>query len=453
MDIILIAAELSFLMDIASLKHIHFVGIKGVGMTSLALCAQDLGIKVTGSDVGEIFVTDEILKDRKIKWSEGFSEMNLKDKPDLVVTTGAHGGLKNPEVVAAKKLKIPVLTQARALAFFSKGKDLIAVCGVGGKTTTSAIIAHILARCGLHPSYAIGVGKIYPLGYSGKYDKKGKIFICEADEFVNSPGVDNTPRFLFLDPKVVVVTNLEHDHPDVYPTLADTKKAYLAFFQKIPGDGLLVANADDKNIQDLIYNLHTPIVKYTTPANVKTHLPGKYNLRNIAASLAVAEYLGIPKQKAIEAVKSFKGTQRRFEKIGETKDGTIVYDDYAHHPSEIKAVLKAAKELYPQRRIVAVFQPHTYTRTKVLFNDFAKSFINSDIACLMDIYASAREKPDKSVSSKLLAEEVKRFNKNSHYTGNHKNTIEWLKKNLKAKDVVITIGAGDVFYIHKDLLN
>jgi len=440
-------------MKIDNYKHLHFVGIKGVGMTALALCAQDLGIKVTGSDTQEVFVTDAILKERKIDWKVGFSIDNLENKPDLVITTGAHGGLENPEVLAAKNLGIPVLTQAEALGEISKDKVTVAVCGVGGKTTTSALIAHILSFSGLNPSWAIGVGKIFPLGYPGKYDKEGKLFVCEADEFVNSPGIDNTPKFLFLTPRIVVVTNIEHDHPDVYPTLSDTKKAYLDFFRKIPKDGLLVANGNDKNIKDVIKNLSCPIVTFSLSDKIETSLPGEYNQRNIAAAIAVADYLKIPREVTIKAIKTFKGTQRRFERVGATKEGAIIIDDYAHHPNEIKAVLKATKELYPDNRIIAVFQPHTYSRTKVLFSDFAKAFIHADIACFMDIYASAREKKDESVSSKNLAKETKKDNKKSYYIGGHDGAIKWLKNHLKKGDVLLTLGAGDIFYINEKLKN
>jgi UDP-N-acetylmuramate--alanine ligase len=439
-------------MEINNFKNIHFVGIKGVGMCALALCAQDLGIKITGSDTSELFVTDKILKERKIKWEVGFDENHISNDIDLVITTGAHGGLNNPEVLAAKEKVIPVLTHAEALAKFSEGKEVIAVCGVGGKTTTSAIIAHTLDNCGLNPSYAIGVGKIDPLGYPGKYVKNGKYFVCEADEFVNSPGIDNTPKFLFLNPKIVVVTNIEHDHPDVYPTLEDTKNAYFKFFQKIPSNGLLIINSNDKNAKEVSKNLSCKVVGFNTNEKIETSLPGEYNQKNLAAAIAVTDFLNISKEKVLQSIKSFKGTQRRFEKVGNTKEGAIIIDDYAHHPNEIKSVLKAARESYPERRIIAVFQPHTYSRTKALFEDFAKSFNDADVACFMDIYASAREKKDESVSSGKLAEETKKYNPNSFYIGNHERAIKWLKENLKNKDLLLTLGAGDIFYLHKELI-
>ncbi|MFH1971805.1 MAG: Mur ligase domain-containing protein, partial [Patescibacteria group bacterium] len=206
-------------MELKNLKYIHFTGIKGIAMTSLALCAQDCGIEISGTDIDEIFVTDEVLRERRINWEVGFGNTDWTKKPDLLITTGAHGGFNNKEVVSAKEKGIPVMSQAEALNLFSKNKDLISVCGVGGKTTISSIIAAIFELNNIDISYAIGVGKIFPTGYGGKYSEKSKYFICEADEFVVSPGVDDRPKFFLLAPKITVVTNIEHDHPDVYPTI------------------------------------------------------------------------------------------------------------------------------------------------------------------------------------------------------------------------------------------
>lgn len=438
-------------MELTKVKNIFFTGIKGVAMTALALAAQDMGIAVTGSDTSELFVTDAILKHRNIAWITGFDPKNITTKYDLVITTGSHGGLNNPEVLKAKELGIPVLTQAEALGEFITGKEVIAVCGVGGKTTTSALLAHIFDYCGLNPSYMVGVGMITPLGYPGRYVRKSKVFICEADEFVNSPGVDNTPKFLFLSPKVVIVTNIKYDHPDVYPTFAASQKAYLAFFRKIPPDGLLVINAKDKIADKLSLTLRCKVVKVKVGNKIPTFLPGEYNQRNIAAALEVADYYHLPKDKVLQAVKLFKGTQRRFEEIGETSDGVIVYDDYAHHPDELKAVLAAAREKFPHRRIVALFQPHTYSRTKALFTQFSQAFTKADVVGLMDIYASARETPDPEVTSKKLWESMKKVHPAVFYTGGHVSTLKWLQENLKPGDVLFTLGAGDIFYLHQKL--
>jgi UDP-N-acetylmuramate--alanine ligase len=467
-------------MELNNLKHIHFTGIKGVAMTSLALCAQDLGIQVSGSDTKEIFVTDEVLAKRGIKWIEGFSAENITQGIDLVITTGAHGGLTNPEVLAAKAKGIPVMTHAEALAFFAKGKETIAVCGVGGKTTVSSMIANLFSFAGEKPSFAIGVGDIFPLNTPGKFDREGKMFICEADEFAASPGIDNRPRFSFLSPKVLVCTNIEHDHPDIYPTLEDTIKAFRELFEKIPSHGLLVASTDNRNVSDVINGIDVPIVSYGFKGDPdwkigfdkivdgqqefdlvgkngeKYHLsikvPGLYNILNATAAFIVGKFYSIPDEKLIAGIADFAGVKRRFEKVGETKSGALVYDDYAHHPEEIKAVLSAAKEWFPGKRIVAVFQPHTYSRTKALFNEFAQSFGDADIVALMDIYSSAREEKDPEVSSALLAQETQKYHSNVYYTKGHEETLEWLKGNIKKDDVVLTLGAGDIFYLHAAML-
>lgn len=467
-------------MNIKKAKHIHFTGIKGVGMTSLALCAQDLGIKVTGSDVEEEFVTDEILKKRGIEWAIGFDARNLNEKPDLVVITGAHGGLENSEIKVALKRKIPVLTHAEALAEFAKEKELITVCGVGGKTTTAGMLATLLDTAFLNPSYAIGVGNIFPLGFPGKFDTKGKHFICESDEYAVSPGIDNRPRFNFLSPKIIIVTNIEHDHPDIYPTIADTKRAFSDYFAKVPKDGRLIANIDNEFVKELVKDAKVPVITYgfdknadfqiknlefregqtvfglkikkdkTEVAEIILNVPGEFNARNATGALVVGRFLGLNDDLIKRGLHRFLGSRRRFEKVRQI-GGTSYYDDYAHHPAEIAATLAAAKAWFPKRRIVALFQPHTFSRTKALFQGFAKSFKTADVVALMDIYASAREKPDGETTSEMLAKATKKHAKSVFYTGNHKNTLKWTESHIKRGDVVITMGAGDIFYLYKEL--
>lgn len=461
-----------------NLSHIHFVGIKGVGMTSLALCTLDLGIQVTGSDIEEVFVTDEILKKRGIQWSIRFSQRNLEPRPSLVITTGAHGGFNNPEVIAAKMAGIPVMSHAQALAEFARGKDTIAVCGVGGKTTTSSIIATVLDRAGRNPSFAIGVGNIPTLGTPGRYSMKGQEFVCEADEFVVSPGIDNRPRFSLLSPKVLVVTNIEHDHPDVYPTLEDTKRTFRKFFEKVPKDGILIACIDNENVRRVIKDLEVPVVTYGTGREaewkigdikfqegetqfsllhsgevipIRLQIPGRFNILNSAAAFIAGKFLGIDEHTLARGLRDYVGSQRRFEKIGEVNEMTV-FDDYAHHPTELVSILRASREWFPKRRLIAVFQPHTYSRTKAFFSEFAKSFGEADVVALMDIYASLRETDTLGVTSELLAKETQKYHKNTHYTRGHKETVEFLAKNAKRGDVILTLGAGNIFYIHKDLL-
>lgn len=460
------------------IKHVHLTGIKGVGMTALACCLQDMGIKITGSDVEETFVTDKVLGKRKIRWKIGFSEKNLIPKPDLLITTGAHGGLNNPEVVTAKMTGIPVLTHAQALGEVMKGKEGISVCGVGGKTTTSSMIATVLDKGGRKPSYAIGVGEIKPLGFPGRYTQ-GEEFIAEADEYVNSPGLDNRPRFIFQEPKIIVVTNIEYDHPDAYPDFEATKNAFRSFFQKIPSDGLLLACADNRNTMEVasefpevlqtygfspkadwsvesvyfgqgqtIFNLrHRGVII----ENIRIKVPGRFNVLNTTAAFAVGAFLGMNFQTVKKGLEQFEGTKRRFEFIGEVK-GVKLYDDYAHHPTEIKQVIAAAKQWFGDKRLIVVFQPHTYSRTKALLEDFARAFNGANLVVISEIYASAREKDNLGISGKILAEKAARHHPKVFYKAGESEVVEFLKKEAKPGDIIFTMGAGNIFLWHKTIL-
>lgn len=447
-------------------------------MTALACCLQDLGIKVTGSDVEELFVTDKILTQRRIKWLVGFNEKNLTPKPDLVITTGAHGGLENAEVIAAKAQNIPVLTHAQALGKLMDGKEGISICGVGGKTTTSSMIATVLTEAKRKPSYAIGVGEIFPLGAPGKYDL-GAEFIAEADEYVNSVGVDSRPRFIFQNPKVIVTTNIEYDHPDVYKDLNQTKATFLNFFEKIPTDGLLIACADNLNVRETIKKFSGKLETYGFSANadwrvekpyfipgqtvfnlvnkkmvienICLKVPGKFNILNATATLAVATFLGISPAIVKNGLVNFRGTKRRFEFIGEA-EGIKLYDDYAHDPHEIKATLAAAKLWFPKNRIVVIFQPHSYSRTRALLTGFGQSFSDASLVAVADIYRTKREENDQGISSKILVESIGKHHRQVFYKPNEKEVINFLKKETQPGDIIITMGAGDIFQWHQNIL-
>jgi len=459
-------------------KRIHFTGIKGVGMTALACCARDLGIKVSGSDVAEIFVTDKVLKQQKIAWKIGFSAAHLRPRPDLVITTGAHEGLKNPEVLAAAQQKIPVLTQGQALGEMMAGKEGISVCGVGGKTTTSAMIATVLSFGQRYPSYAVGVAAIDPLGPGGKFDK-GREFVAEADEYANSPAVDNRPKFSFQKPKIIVVTNIEYDHPDIYQDFNQTQKAFTAFFTGLSKDGLLVACADNQNtwetVKDLgvnrqTYGFYSKADWQITKSffglgqtifslayqgviidDVKIKVPGRFNVLNATAAFAVATHLGLDARVIKAGLANFGGTKRRFEFIGQAK-GIKLYDDYGHHPNEIKEILLAAKKWFPQNRLLVVFQPHTYSRTKALLADFAKAFGLADLVVITDIYSSARETDNLGMNGEVLTQEIKKYQNDVVYQPGEAQVAAFLGQRALPGDVIITVGAGSIFQWHRSIL-
>lgn len=465
-------------IKLENIKKIHFTGIKGVGMTALALCARDLGIKVAGSDIKEKFVTDETLMKARISWKVGFKKENI-GKPDLLIFTCAHQGEENPEVLYAKDKKIPVLSHAQALGLFMQDKESISVCGVGGKTTTASIMATLLDQTGLNPSFAIGVGNINPLGLPGKYNKKGKYFIAEADEYITSPK-NKKPRFFYQEPKIIVITNIEFDHPDVYKNIDQTIEIFKTFAQKIPKDGLLVCCIDNDNVKKLLQLIKVPYQTYgyspladwqiinlrLSPGRITFSIkhkdieiedlaikvPGRFNVLNATAAFVVGNFLGIGFNQLKQGLEIFKGTKRRFEFI-ENINGIDLYDDYAHHPIEIRATLQAAKKWFVDRRIIAIFQPHTYSRTKALLPEFAKSFEDANLVIITDIYASAREKKeDFNITSKDLADEIRKHKANVVYLIGKDEVVKLLKQNTKKEDVIFTLGAGDIFLWHDKII-
>ena len=467
-------------MDFRNIKKVHFTGIKGVGMASLALYLQDMGKQITGSDLDEVFVTDEVLKKRNIKWKKGINKENVPDDIDLLITTAAHGGIGNVEVEYAKRKNIKVFTYAEALAEVAKEKENICVCGVGGKTTISSILAVLLDSAKQDPSYVIGVGNIYPLGRSGRYEVGGRNFICEADDYVVSPGYDNRAKFLLLNPKIIIATNIEYDHPDVYENFEKTKEVFLQFFNKLPKYGYLIANSDNKNTLEIAMKSKKNIISYGSGKmadyrienikyseqktifniyikrnkkiieNIEINVPGMFNIENAVAAYAAGDLLGIDQTVLRDGLKRYLGCRRRFEDMGYFYNAKF-YDDYAHHPSELKATLKAARDWFKSKRLVVIFQPHTYSRTKALFKEFSESFTDADIVAVMDIYSSAREKEDPLIDSNKLVKEIRNHNKDAFYVKGHDSTLDWISKKVKSGDVVLTMGAGDIFHLYEKL--
>jgi UDP-N-acetylmuramate--alanine ligase len=467
-------------------KHIHFVGIKGVGMAGLAVIAKQMGKEVTGSDIAEEFITQDALNKKGIQIWDMFSKKHiskiltnnaLNKNELLVVTTGAHQGFSNIEAKYARKLKISVLSHGEALGLFMRGKIGVSVAGTHGKTTTASMIAHILKNARLDPSYAVGTGSINSLGLPAHLGH-GKYFIAEADEYVTDPVSDSKPRFLWQTPKILVLTNIEYDHPDVFSNTKVLQEAFLEFAAKVPGDGVVIACIDSPLLSEILNKIKARIVTYgyspranyriinyglnnqkaifsvshkgDTFSKVNMGLTGKQNAANGLASILAGIEVGISWQDLNNSLSDFTGTGRRFEKVGEFGKA-LLYDDYAHHPTEIKATLKMAKDLFPERVITAVFQPHTYSRTKALFNEFSTCFEKADRVILTDIFPSAREKPDPSVSTKKLADAVKLYHSNIVYCPKFDDVVKYLKQNRRERQVIITMGAGDVYKIHNKL--
>lgn len=453
-------------------------------MTPLAIIAKEAGLTVSGSDVREEFITDEALAKSHITISSGFSKDNLKD-PDLLITTGAHGGFDNPQVKEGKSRKIPVWTQGQAAGEFMKGDIFgrsfsgISVAGSHGKTTTAAIVATILSENNLDPTYLIGTSSIDSLGLPGHYGS-GKYFVSEADEYATEPEYDKRPKFLWQHPEIAIITNIELDHPDLYENVERLRENFLLFARGIKKSGVLILCGDDEENKKLIKDYSGNIITYGfSPANdfviekyrqvqgktnflVSSHgtilsefslrLPGQFNSSNALSAIITGVETGLSVEKIKNALTSYRGAKRRFEYIGKLTSGALLFDDYAHHPTEIKKTLKTFCETFKNKKIVCIFQPHTFSRTKVFFEDFTNSFSYADIAVITDIYPSLREKNDPDVSSKLLVEKMSVVHKNVFFLPEIPDVIKYIsQKNFDENFVVITMGAGDIYKVKEGL--
>lgn len=453
-------------------------------MTPLALIAKEAGCKVTGTDIDQEFITDAALKKAKIIPYTSFSSDNITH-PDAVITTGAHGGFDNPEVVAAKVKGIPVMSAGEATGEFMKGTLFdkkftgISIAGTHGKTTTTAMVATIFKESQLDPSYIIGTGDVSSLGVPGHLGN-GRFFIAEADEYATEPQYDKRARFLWQHPKIIVITNIEHDHPDIYHTINDVRAMFLQFANQLPANGSLIACGDDPEIKRLIKEYGKHVITYGFGVDneyvlervnisgeqtffwVKVNgvplgeftirVVGEHNALNALAAIIVSLESGLPVEKIKKGLLAFRGSKRRLEYIGELISGAKVYDDYAHHPTEITKTLGALRKQYPKKKIICIFQPHTYTRTKKLFDEFMKVFNDVDSVVLADIYASLREEPDPSVSSKQLAYALSTHHKEVIYKPSLDDVVQYInEKRLRSDTVLVTMGAGDIYTIHSKL--
>ncbi len=453
----------------------HLVGIKGVAMAALATYLHDRGVIVTGSDIDDDFPTKYELDASHIHIYSGFdgARMQGETKPDVVYYTGAHNGRDNVEVKAAIEGGIPVFPHGQALGDIMKDSRQIVVSGSHGKTTTSAMIAVLLAQAKLDPSYAIGCGSITGLGAAGAFGKSDW-FVAEGDEYVTDPGHDQTPRFMWLAPEILVVTNIDYDHPDAYPSLDAVKAAFIQLQKK---STTVIFNADDSNSTvlakrdtDITYGF-SPAADYrisnvgvgsermfftleergVSLGEFAIKVPGLHNVANATAAMVAAHAGGVRWDVLRLALLSFQGTKRRFEKLDSFK-GTIFYDDYAHHPAEIMATLKAARSWYPDKRIIAVFQPHTYSRTKSLLAEFGTAFTNADMVITTQIYASAREHDTLGIDGMTLVRELSTHHKDVRFAEDRMAVSDVLKEARGDNDVVIFMGAGDIFNWEADIL-
>lgn len=459
-------------------QHIHLVGIKGVAMAALAVYLHESGVMVTGSDTEEIFPTEKELRENHIPIMHGFDPEHVshKNAPDAVYFTGAHNGRDNIEVKTAVDQHIPVFPHGQALGDIAATHRQIVVSGCHGKTTTSAMIATILKASGSDPSYAIGCGSIVNIGAAG-HKGTGEWMVIEGDEYVTDPGHDQTPRFLWLKPEIAVITNIDYDHPDAYRDLAAVKDAYKELSHRVTANGVRIVNADDPNSKELLREPN--VIPYgRSPASlyqitritqgpermfftVSTQgveigeftlsVPGIHNVMNATAALIAAHESGISWETAGKGLQTFRGTARRFEHI-DTIEGVTYIDDYAHHPEEIQSTLTAARSWFGDRKIIAVFQPHTYSRTKSLLSRFANAFGDADTVVITDIYASAREHDTLGITGMTLVEQTRLHHKHVEFCPKQDDVETYLMQTVKPGDVVLFMGAGDIYNWSREIV-
>ena len=424
-------------MPISSLpqsgSHIHLVGIGGTGLSAIARVLLQKGYRVSGSDRTLSMLAEALAREGATVYA-GHDAANLTEDVDAVIVSSAVRD-ENPEIAAALARGIPVYKRSDIMASLMEGKKVIAVAGSHGKTTTTAMIVHILVETGKHPSYIVG-GTLKMTGTNAAWDEEGDVFVVEADEY--------DYMFLGLRPDIAVVTNVEWDHPDFFKTAEDFHHAFEQFVDLLQEGGVLIADPSSIGIQALIAYIDAEGRKGFADSNLqdiplRLQVPGMHNLFNARLAIRTAERIGVERDDAVFAVESFTGTARRFELKGEI-GGIAVIDDYAHNPTKIRATIQAARSHYPDREIWAVWQPHTYSRTQTFMEQYLKVFDHADHVLVTDIYA-AREQPIPGVTGATFVERI--THADARHTPTLQDAVETLLRDVKAPAVILIMSAGD----------
>ena len=436
-------------LDLSKIKHVHFIGIGGIGISAIARMMMHEGKKVTGQDMSNSEIVKELVK-AGAEVIIGQLYENIPSDADLVVYTIAIEGY-DPDLFEKLKSQIsyPIRSYPQMLGIVSKDKYTIAISGTHGKTTTTGMIAQILRDEDKDPT--VIVGSLLVGDKSNFIAGKSDYFVVEACEYKRS--------FLNINPKILVITNIDEDHLDYYKDIEDIKSAFRELVMKVPSDGFIVCNPKDENISDVIKDIQAKVIDYSDFLNSATKLkiPGVHNKLNAAAAFAVASVLSMPYTDTNNALSRFPGTWRRFEYKGKLANGAMIYDDYAHHPKEIQATLQGFRELYPKSdgwAITVVFQPHLFSRTKLLLPEFATSFTEADFVLVLPIYY-AREEDDGTISSHILAEHISKAGTKAedfHDFESAEKYIEIWIPSMNNKDIIITMGAGEAYRVGDKIL-
>ena len=459
-------------IDFEKIDKIHFIGIGGIGLSAIAKFMKLKGKQVGGSDLNRSLIVDK-LREEGIKIFIGQDEKNISQDVDLVIHTMAISE-NNPELKRAKELNIQTITYPEALGILFNDKFGVAVCGTHGKSSTTAMAGLMLDDAEFDPS--IVIGSILPRYRSNLRIGKGKYFLIEACEYERA--------FLNYYPKIIILNNIELDHTDYYKNLEDFKSAFSEFLTHLPDNGILICNGDDEMVSNIRQQVSS-VVRFGLGENNDARaedikfedgqvsfqviykkenlgkfvlkVPGLFNVYNALGAISLGLTLKISIEKIKKSLKDYSGIWRRFEIKGEYKKALVI-SDYAHHPTAVKSVIEATKNFYPGKRVFAVFQPHQHNRTKELYQDFLKSFDKADIMILSEIFdvVGREEKKDQTVSSCNLVNDIKKQNKNISenifYAKDLTETRKLIDENIKPDDILLIIGAGDIYKIADDLV-
>lgn len=439
--------------DYSTFSRVHCIGIGGIGLSGLARFLKARGVRVTGSDAVASTLTSELCSEG-IPVHIGHHQDQITKDLDVVIYSYAVLS-DDPERHRAKQLNIQQLSYPEAVMLLSKGVNLIAVCGTHGKSTVTSLLGITLAAAGLDPSVIVGT-KVPEFGNMNMRAGKGDIFVVEACEYRKA--------FLLYRPHIAVVLNIEPDHLDYYKTFQNYRQAFLTFVQRLPEQGMLVANFDDPIVKKIVEKSHARVVsfaclgdaEYTLSKNgilrhrrkaigkLKLKVPGKHNRMNALAVFACAHALGVSVAVIQKVFRDFCGTWRRLEFLGK-KYGVFFYDDYAHHPTEIRASLQALREKFPKARVRCVFQPHQHYRTKVFLSEFAQSFSDASEVIVPNIYAARECRKERDiVSAEEFVAALSKHHRHVRFGGGLQKTATLLRAELQSNDVLVTMGAGDI---------
>jgi len=461
-------------------KNIFILGIKGMAMANLAVILKKLGKNVIGSDTADIFPTDTALQESQIPVITSFDEKDLPDNIDLAIYSASHNGKNNPQIIALVKKGVKIASQAEIISeLLDQCENKIAVCGCHGKTTTSSFLAYSLLKLGVKPSYLVGAPNFNE--YLGGDFQEKKYFVAEADEYGINPPFDIAPKFYLLNPNWILCTNIDFDHPDVYENLTATQSAFANFFTKVKQQKKrLIVCSDCEELMNVVEKLprdnyltfgfekksdlhikNFSVADERTIFQIEYHgqdlgtfkisLFGKKNISNVAGAILLLLELGFSADKIRLAINDFKGAKRRFELVTKVNE-FYLFDDYAHHPNEIKATISAVRDRFPNKRIGIIFQPHTFSRTQALLKEFSNALSQADYSLILPIFPSAREQ---AANFKITSLDIEKVNSNSHIFAftDKDELLKKFRQLVKPQDIVFTMGAGNVYELKNAIIN